>query len=431
MAALAFINPHWGYMSQGAFCSLPLRPFWYRLALAWIPRYAIAIAILGLAIAIYVHIGFEFRLLSVTTENTKQDLSTTDEAVEPTACADERRVSSFRRASSIISMINNPRRTSAVTSLGSLPEHDDNGPIRSYSTRSMATGSRRPSPLLSRPTATPNQRKAGVAELQNPSYDASDGTPVPMVRRPTARVNHQPTHHRSRLHRQLRLLFIYPIVYILMWLIPFVYHCMNYFDYWAAHPLYWLSLSSAVSFALMGTADCLVFTLRERPWRHIDASDGSFFGSFICWRTGSDSANGSLIGGDSGPSQMQQRTPTEANPETPRTESEGGWISSVARVGRSVRTGGSSDMTMDRAELARTRLEMEKEDRRATGFLNVEDRRTSRNLDIIESAEDKVGEDFFSAVARGDLKDHRDGLMGKGNGASGRAKLPAKRSASV
>ncbi|KAK7177547.1 plasma membrane G-protein coupled receptor [Paraphaeosphaeria sporulosa] len=37
MAGLAFINPHWGYMFR-AFCSLPRRPFWYRLALTWIPR---------------------------------------------------------------------------------------------------------------------------------------------------------------------------------------------------------------------------------------------------------------------------------------------------------------------------------------------------------------------------------------------------------
>jgi G protein-coupled receptor GPR1 len=61
MSALAFVNPHYGYLAQGAFCSLPLRPFWYRLALAWIPRYVISIVILGLACAIYAHVGWEFR----------------------------------------------------------------------------------------------------------------------------------------------------------------------------------------------------------------------------------------------------------------------------------------------------------------------------------------------------------------------------------
>ena len=32
MAGLAFINSDWGYVSLGAFCTLPIRPFWYRLA---------------------------------------------------------------------------------------------------------------------------------------------------------------------------------------------------------------------------------------------------------------------------------------------------------------------------------------------------------------------------------------------------------------
>jgi G protein-coupled receptor GPR1 len=33
MVALAFINPEGGYIAQGAFCSLPLRPYWHRLGL--------------------------------------------------------------------------------------------------------------------------------------------------------------------------------------------------------------------------------------------------------------------------------------------------------------------------------------------------------------------------------------------------------------
>ncbi|KAF2645287.1 hypothetical protein P280DRAFT_416853, partial [Massarina eburnea CBS 473.64] len=53
MAGLAFINPDYGYLSQGAFCTLPLRPLWYRLALTWVPRYLVAGGILGLAAAIY------------------------------------------------------------------------------------------------------------------------------------------------------------------------------------------------------------------------------------------------------------------------------------------------------------------------------------------------------------------------------------------
>jgi G protein-coupled receptor GPR1 len=36
----------------------------------------------------------------------------------------------------------------------------------------------------------------------------------------------QMARQRARIHRQLRLIFIYPLVYTLMWVLPFVQHCM-------------------------------------------------------------------------------------------------------------------------------------------------------------------------------------------------------------
>ncbi|KAF7192739.1 G protein-coupled receptor GPR1, partial [Pseudocercospora fuligena] len=62
MSALAFVNSGPAYISQGGFCSLPVRPIWYRLALSWIPRYLIWIFVMGVAIRIYRHVGFEFRV---------------------------------------------------------------------------------------------------------------------------------------------------------------------------------------------------------------------------------------------------------------------------------------------------------------------------------------------------------------------------------
>ncbi|KAF4549341.1 G protein-coupled glucose receptor-like protein 1 [Elsinoe fawcettii] len=52
MACVAFSNPNGGYQLVGAFCTLPVRPFWYRLTLSWIPRYIIAITIVVLTIII-------------------------------------------------------------------------------------------------------------------------------------------------------------------------------------------------------------------------------------------------------------------------------------------------------------------------------------------------------------------------------------------
>jgi G protein-coupled receptor GPR1 len=89
---------------------------------------------------------------------------------------------------------------------------------------------------------------------------------------------------RRAIQRQLRILFIYPIVYMLMWLIPFVGHCLSYSDRFAQHPIFAISLMSSFCQCFMGFADVSVFCWRERPWRHIPGSDGSFLGSFAFWR---------------------------------------------------------------------------------------------------------------------------------------------------
>lgn len=64
MAGLAFVNSGTGYESLGAFCTLPIRPFWYRLALAWIPRYLVALFIIGLAVAIKTYVDSEFHSIN-------------------------------------------------------------------------------------------------------------------------------------------------------------------------------------------------------------------------------------------------------------------------------------------------------------------------------------------------------------------------------
>lgn len=44
----------------GRLCSLPLWSYWYRLALAWIPRYMVACVIILLAVPTYSHVGSKF-----------------------------------------------------------------------------------------------------------------------------------------------------------------------------------------------------------------------------------------------------------------------------------------------------------------------------------------------------------------------------------
>jgi hypothetical protein len=60
MASLAFLNSNGTYVSGGASCHLPVRPFWYRLALSWIPRYFIFIFILVADVSIYLFVRHKF-----------------------------------------------------------------------------------------------------------------------------------------------------------------------------------------------------------------------------------------------------------------------------------------------------------------------------------------------------------------------------------
>jgi G protein-coupled receptor GPR1 len=87
-----------------------------------------------------------------------------------------------------------------------------------------------------------------------------------------------------RARRQLRLIFIYPLVYTLMWLIPFAHHCTMYIEIYAQHPLWSLRLGATICISSMGFIDCLIFFLRERPWQSIPTSDGTFLGSFMVWK---------------------------------------------------------------------------------------------------------------------------------------------------
>jgi G protein-coupled receptor GPR1 len=136
-------------------------------------------------------------------------------------------------------------------------------------------------------------------------------------------------------------MFIYPLVYTLMWLIPFAMHCMNYWDRWAQTPVEFLRVGSSICIALMGFTDALIFSLREKPWRGIEGSDGTFWGSFVCqWCGLGDvevAGSGVDVGGRGGRDRGSQ----------------------------SYRTSASGDFARVAAEQARVRLELEREERLA------------------------------------------------------------------
>jgi len=91
---------------------------------------------------------------------------------------------------------------------------------------------------------------------------------------------------RDKIRRQLRFLFIYPIVYMCMWILPFVSHVLQYQDKFVQDPPYGLSVLVIISLVSQGAVDCWLFSTREKPWRHIPGSKGGFWESFAWWRQG-------------------------------------------------------------------------------------------------------------------------------------------------
>lgn len=85
---------------------------------------------------------------------------------------------------------------------------------------------------------------------------------------------------RDRIRRQLRLLFIYPAVYACVWIFPLVsdviaFHKDN------DHGSFWILVASLVSMCVQGLADTIVFSFREKPWRHMQGGFWENMGSFI------------------------------------------------------------------------------------------------------------------------------------------------------
>ncbi|KAI7024373.1 hypothetical protein KC355_g1419 [Hortaea werneckii] len=352
-AALAFVKGRWAYEAGGAFCSLPLRPYWYRLALSWIPRYLIWIFVMGVAIRIYKHVGKEFKVFGEERDRSSSfsipGESTMDRMADPTTNTQ----SSSRRKSAAadqtdlekqtleedeeeenvapdgicIRAIKSPAlpRQSIAESTKSLPRTSSpsasapdwtatfgfpaeplTGPQSIQSTPTSRRGSQQiANGVLAEDFAPPatfdtNRHRGSITTLGSLKSSASqtvDETsilpPIIETKRSSASTgvntaqdvaNAAVALRRRAIQRQLRLLFIYPCVYMILWAIPFVVHSMNYSDRFAQHPITPLVAVNVFCQCFMGFVDVTVFSWREKPWRHIPGSDGTFLGSFCFWR---------------------------------------------------------------------------------------------------------------------------------------------------
>jgi G protein-coupled receptor GPR1 len=91
---------------------------------------------------------------------------------------------------------------------------------------------------------------------------------------------------RDKIRRQLRFLFIYPLVYIGIWILPFISHVLQYDDRYALNTPFGLTCITTICICSQAAVDSWLFSTREKPWRHIPGGGGGFWESLKFWSGG-------------------------------------------------------------------------------------------------------------------------------------------------
>lgn len=118
-------------------------------------------------------------------------------------------------------------------------------------------------------------RSFSIADTSSPMNSRSASVPnlFAVVRRNTSRVPipssavnaNTVTKTRERIHRQLNKMFIYPLVYLVVWILPFFVHLTNY----TKGVPFGLVCATITLLSAQGLVNALIFSWREKPWRHI------------------------------------------------------------------------------------------------------------------------------------------------------------------
>ena len=70
---------------------------------------------------------------------------------------------------------------------------------------------------------------------------------------------------RDKVRKQVRKLFVYPFVYCVLWLLPFIIRVLS--EEGKTGP-FGLRMGGLVTMSIQGMANAAVFCWKEKPWRH-------------------------------------------------------------------------------------------------------------------------------------------------------------------
>jgi G protein-coupled receptor GPR1 len=267
LAGLAFINPT-AYVPLVTWCYLPPRPLVWRYTLAWGPRYFILLTISVLYVTLYIYVRLVYRTIDRNQSGTagsseygaqrlsyvgshQSDLAQTIQ-FPPLSYLQQKRPSI---TPSLLEDIQNKSRPSINTSR--------EPPVRtseSFSIQHTYNDTRPTVPFL--------------ADLRNMFIvsTVTDGLPT-SIRNSTRPTNDLSFNQRRvRVERQMRNLFIFPIVYFIMWIPPFINHVYQVIIYDSNRTslppgTFVVTVVATIFLPAQGFVNVCVYAVRERPWR--------------------------------------------------------------------------------------------------------------------------------------------------------------------
>jgi G protein-coupled receptor GPR1 len=271
LAGLAFINPI-AYVPLVTWCYLPARPLVWRYALAWGPRYFILLTISVLYVALYFHVRRAYRTIDRNQRENSFSGSELDTDEHPDASHE-----STPRPKTSLQL---PQPSHLQRKRPSIPPPLFEESEKESRASTSASFNFSPSPtsesaIISPPPPmeiTPKE----AATLRNMSVTTTLNDVLSPSLYNLQSTDHDGgqsfSYHRARVERQMRTLFIFPVVYFIMWIPPFINHLYQVITYNSnATTLppgtFVVTILATIFLPAQGFVNVCVYAIRERPWR--------------------------------------------------------------------------------------------------------------------------------------------------------------------
>ncbi|AOA62398.1 G protein-coupled receptor [Komagataella phaffii CBS 7435] len=276
LASLAFINGS-GYVPISSWSYLPVHPIWYRLVLSWVPRYIILISIITIYCSIYFYILSQYNSVGGTAKIMWKE-------------------SLWYKLSNIVLMLFFPDISLSSRSHGQNAEAapdsknidnvsvDDNTEFGNWNRlfsikeedNSMSSNIQRPFEKVKIPSSS------SMSPRNTAAYEEKEKDQIIHDLRERIQLETQETINketvelfqirRLQILKQMKVIFIYPIAYIFLWLFPFILQCVEFNYSREGGPVLWLNYVAAFMQPFNCTVDSLVFFFRETPWNLTSSS---------------------------------------------------------------------------------------------------------------------------------------------------------------